>query len=120
RRAAFPAQLEAEGLAPRQRHVLEQQPQHAFAIASGRAGILPHAREIGRERVDSALGLVAERAVLARRRASVLLFGVRQRGERGIPLPLELVGDQPMLWTDTQELALRELGLLPRPLDTGA
>jgi transposase len=117
RRPAFPANVQLKRVSAEQRDILDQEPQDALALPRWRPRIVPHARQIGDEALNSFAIVAMELGPVRLRRACVLILERRQSGELLIPLLLERIGDQPVFGPDEHELALGELGFFASPLD---
>jgi hypothetical protein len=119
RGAPFPADVEVDGAITVQRDVLDEQAQHALALARRRPWIVPHPRQVRDQRLNLLAILGPQLGAVRLGGACVVLLQRRDPRELLIPLLFEGIGDQPVLGTDEHELALRELRLLPRALDLG-
>ena len=50
---AFPADVDLDVLPPYERDVFDQKPEHALAISSRRARVIPHPRKVGSQRMNA-------------------------------------------------------------------
>ena len=91
-------------------------PRHPLALPVRRRGVVPQAREVGRERQDPlALALVELTAVFG---VLALAFPLRvlELPQAGVPFRLQDIGDQPVARIHLPVALPREVGFLARPL----
>jgi hypothetical protein len=77
-RATLEANLQADLLTAIQRHVLQQQSDHALALTVGRGGVAPQAREVRCQRQDRAVLLVRQHVRVLLAAARVFLVRCAQ------------------------------------------
>ena len=74
----------------------DEQADQSFALADRGRWVSPERGEVGGERPDPGLLLVGERPAAGLGGALVLVFGVGELAQLGVPVGFELVGDEPV------------------------
>ena len=100
-----------------QRHVLDQQPQHAFALARRRVDVVPELGEVRAQGKEFLAFVLVEDELLALALLLVALPRVLEPAQLLIPVRLQRVGHQSMVRIDPQVAAPGQLGLVLRALD---
>ena len=99
-------------IAPDQGDVLDEEPDHPFLLPVRRMGIVPQAGEVGGEADDLLAPLLVEPCSVGCRLAFVVLLGLGQGPELGVPVGLQGVGHEAVVGIDPAVAALGELGLV--------
>jgi len=111
-------QVDVVGLV--QGDVVDQEADHAFAVALLGVRVGPEGREICCQRTDSVLQIVAEDGRGGSAGAFVVLAGGVQGAERVVPVGFEAVGDQPVVGVDGQIAATCQVGAVAGAFDVSA
>lgn len=74
----------------------DEQAGQSLAFAHRGRRVLPQRGQVGGERADPGLLFVGERPVAGLGRALILVFGVGELAQLGVPVGFELVGDEPV------------------------
>ena len=113
--AAPPANGHSDHVVAQQGDILDQQPQHPLAVARRGARVMPDARQVGDQCRHPLLHLGRDRRRAGLVRTGVRFFGRGHPLQRLVPVPFEVVGDEPVLGAHEQKLPLRQLGVLSQP-----
>src|SRR3954470_23285686 len=117
RRATAESDMHSDPLFSNQRHVSDQQPNHAFPLPVGGLWILPQPRKITSESGDSRTLLLTNCRSVLLPLLLVVLLCFRQRTELVVPVRLERVRDQAIRGIDVKITALCQVGFISRPFD---
>ena len=102
--------------APGQGDVFEQHSGHALAFPIRGCGIVPQAREVGREGQDPPAGVVTDGEAVLGAAPVALVFGFAHRPQTILPFRLEDIGDKTVAGVGFHVAPSCELGRLARSL----
>jgi hypothetical protein len=105
-------------LAAGEGHVADQQAQEAFALAGRGGRVVPQGGQVGGQAADAGALLLVERGS-GGPGGGVVVLGVGQLAQAGVPVGFEGVGDQPVAGVDGQVAAAGLVGGVLGALDRG-
>jgi hypothetical protein len=97
--------------------VLDEQAEHAFALALRRFRVPPDGREVGDHGEDALTLVVVHGEPIGSALALVIFLGHTQGTQFRVPVSLERVGDEPIHRVDLHVAVPRLVGLVLRTLD---
>jgi len=118
--AAAEADVQVDLVGLGQGDVLDHQPGHAFAFPRRGGRIGPERGEVGGQRADAGLVLLAESLGGLCGCGVVVVFGGAQGAQRVVPVGFQAVGDEPVVRVDGQVAAAGQVGVLAGSFDVAA
>ena len=106
-----------ELLAFDERHVVDDQSQHALALTVRRGGIPPEAGDIVRQCQNAGPLFVVEARTVGVVLLSIAFLRFIQEAQFVIPVRFQRVGDQSIVGIDPHESVTREIDVVLRPVD---
>jgi hypothetical protein len=90
-------------------NVLQEQPDHPFALTLGSSWVTPEARKVRYQRHDLLKLVGCECSSLSRTLPVVVLLGSAECAQFGVPLRLQRVSHKPVVRIDAEVAPLRKL-----------
>ena len=100
-----------------QRDILDQEAEHAFALSLRGLWVSPDGREVGGQGEDALAFVVVDREPIGFALALILLLGIAQGAQLGIPVRFEGVGDESIRGVDLHVAVPRSIDFVLDTLD---